>query len=108
MSQQTDPTDAITPTVIPTPLVPIAETLNKLIQEVHDLPVGGDLEGLIESHLAGLERQCMDLALDQRQRAAEQHASEPLEVSPPSGLPEVPSHSAARAQEAADDSDPTR
>ena len=108
MSQQPDSTDATTPTAIPTPLVPIAEALNNLVREVHDLPPGGDLEGLIESHLAGLERQCMDLALEQRQRAAEQHASEPLEVSPPSGLPEVPSHSAARAQEAAHDSDPAR
>jgi hypothetical protein len=84
------------------------ETLNKLVQEVHDLPPGGDLEGLIESHLAGLERQCLDLALTQRQRAAEQQASAKPEAFPPSGLSPVPGPLAARAQETAHNPDPAR
>lgn len=54
MFQQPSPIDSTTTTTIPTALVPIAEALDKLIQEVHDLPPGGDLEGLIESHLAGV------------------------------------------------------
>ena len=57
------------------------------MQEVHDLPPGGDLEGLIESRLAGLERQCLDLALGQRQQAAEQQASAKPEAFPPLACP---------------------
>ncbi len=87
MSQQPSPTDSTTTTTFPPALVPIAEALDELVQEVHDLPPGGDLEDLIQSHLADVERQCLDLALDQCQRAAEQQASEQPEALPPLACP---------------------
>ncbi len=106
MSQQPNPTDPTATTTVPAPLVPIVENLNKLVQEVRDLPPGGDLEGLIESRLAGLERQCLGLALDQRQQAAEQQASEKPEAFPPSGLSTVSGVVAARPAQTAHDPDP--
>lgn len=108
MSQQPLPTDSAIITTVAGPLVPIMETLNRLVQEVHDLPAGGDLEGLIESYLAGLDRQCLALALLERQRAAERRASEKSEAFSPCGLSQVSDALAPRAQQAAHDPDPAR
>ena len=108
MSEQPHPTEATVTAVVPAPLTPLVETLNELMQEVGDLPRGGDLEGLIEARLIDLERQCLDLALGQRQQAAEQEASAKPEVFPPSALPAVPEAAAPRAPQAAHNPDPAR
>jgi len=108
MSEQSHPTEAPVTAFVPAPLIPLVETLNKLMQEVRDMPRGGDLEGLIEVRLAGLERQCLNLALGQRQQAAEQEASAKPEAFPPSALSAVPEAAAPRAPQAAHDPDPAR
>ena len=108
MSQQRHPPEATLTAFVSAPLTPLVETLNELMQEVRDLPRGGDLEGLIEARLAGLERQCLDLALSQRQQAAEQQASAKPEAFPPSGLPPVSNAVASRPAQAAHDPDPAR
>ena len=108
MSEQPHPTVTPVDAFISAPLTPLVETLNELMQEVRDLPRGGDLEGLIETRLADLERQCLDLALDQRQQAAAQEASAKPEAFPPSGLLQVPGAVASRAPQAAPDPDAAR
>jgi len=108
MSEQPQPPEATVTAFVPAPLTPLVETLNEFMQEVRDMPRGGDLEGLIEARLAGLERQCLDLALGQRQQAVEQEASAKPEAFPPSGLPQVPGALGSRAQEAAPDPDAPR
>ena len=108
MSQQPNPTEASVTASVHASLTPIVGSLNNLMQEVRELPSGGDLEGLIEVHLAGLERQCLDLALGQRQQAAEQKASEKPEAFPPSGLPQVSGAVAPGTPQAANDPDSPR
>lgn len=108
MSEQPHPTEATVEAFVSAPLIPLVETLNELVQEVRDLPRGGDLEGLIETRLADLERQCLDLALGQRQQATAQEASAKPEAFPPSGLPQVSGAVASRAPQAAPDPDAPR
>jgi hypothetical protein len=104
------PSDANQSTTIRVPIwmVPHIEQLDQLLQEVHDMPPGGDLESLIESHLVGLNRQCYDTALRLRTQAADHRASEDPEAFPPSALSAVPENDAPGAPQAAGDSDPAR
>jgi len=111
MSQQPNLTDPTVTTAVSAPLAPVVERLNELMQEVCDMPRGGDLEGLIESHLAGLNQQWYDLCLARREQlagVAQPRASAPAEAFPPAGLPAVPSTAAARSPQAAHDPDPAR
>lgn len=108
MSQQSTKTDPTVTAIVSTPLVPLVERLNALMQDVRDMPRGGDLEGLIGTHLDGLRRECCDIALEQRQQAAGQPASDTPEAFPPSALPAVPGAAAPRTPQAAHDPDPAR
>ena len=108
MSQQPDDIQTTVHVTIPTWMLPHVEKLNELLQDVRDMPRGGDLEGLIESHLVGLARQCYDSALHQRAQIIEQQASAPSEAFPPSGLPAVPDAAAARPSQAARGPEPAR
>ena len=108
MSQQSVKTDPTVTAIVSTPLVPLVERLNALVHEVREMPRGGDLEGLIGIHLHSLRRECCEMALDQRQQAAAQQASETPEAFPPSALPAVPGAAAPRTPQAAHDPDPAR
>jgi len=91
-------------------LGPVVETVEKLVEEVRAMPRGGDLEGLIESHLAVLNRQCYEVCLERRQEAAaaQDKASEGSEDFSPSGVPAVPGAVAAGTVEAAGDPNAAR
>jgi hypothetical protein len=117
MSQQPDPVqpttkfDSVQPMTtmtLPVWMVPHIEKLNELLAEVHDMPPGGDLEGLIESHLVGLNRQCYDTALRLRAQTVEEQASAQTEAFPPSGLSALPEAAAPRPPQTTRDSDPAR
>lgn len=108
MSQQSARTDPTMTAFVSKPLVPLVERLNTLMQDARDMPRGGDLEGLIGTHLDGLRRECCAIALEQRQQAAGQPASETPEAFPPSALPAVPGAAASRPAQAAHDPDPAR
>jgi len=108
MPQSPDDVQAAVIVTVPAWMVPHVEKLNELLEDVRDMPPGGDLEGLIESHLAGLNRQCYDSALSRRAQVTEQQASEKPGGFPPSGLSQVPGAAAARTLQAARDPDPPR
>ena len=108
MPQSPDDVQAAVTVTVPAWMVPHVEKLNELLEDVRDMPPGGDLEGLIESHLAGLNRQCYDSALSRRAQVTEQQASEKPGGFPPSGLSQVPGAAAARTLQAARDPDPPR
>jgi len=116
MFQQSDPIqptrmpDAVQPTMMTVPIwmVPHIEKLHQLLQEVQDMEPGGDLEGLIESHLVDLNRQCYDMALRLRAQTADRQASAQAEAFSPSGLSTLPEADAPRPPQAARDSDAAR
>jgi hypothetical protein len=108
MPQQPDDLEPTVTMTVPAWMVPHVEKLNALLREVGEMPRGGDLEGLIESHLVGLNQQCYDTALGRREPAVAQQASEKPEAFPPSGMSEVPGAAASRAPEAAHDPDAAR
>jgi hypothetical protein len=108
MSQQPDDGQTLVQVTVPAWMIPHVENLNELLQAVEALPPGGDLEGLIETHLIDLNRQCYDTALRHRAWAAERQVSEPSEDFPPSGLSSMPQSAAAWANQAAPDPDAAR
>ena len=80
------------------------EKVQALLDAVERMPRGGDLEGLIESHLKGLNRQCYEICLARRNAAA----SEASEDFSPSGLPALSEADAPRAAQGAADPDAPR
>lgn len=93
---------------VPASLVPLMEQTQVLLDAVAQMPRGGDLEGLIESHLGELNRQFYELCLARRAAAGAEVSSEDSEAFPPSGLPEVPDGLGPGAVEGAHGSDAAR
>jgi len=93
---------------VPESLSPVVEKVEQLLEAVSQMPRGGDLEGLIESHLGELNRQFYDLCLSRREAAGASVASEGSEGFPPSGLPAMPGGVAAQSSEGAGDPDAAR
>lgn len=108
MIQQPDPTPPTPDASVPASMIPLVQSLGNLFQEVRDMAPGGDLEGLIETHLSGLNRQGYDTALSQRAQAAAPKASGEPEAFPPWGPSQVSEAAAPGAFQAARDSDAAR
>lgn len=108
MSESSCSSKASVIATVPGSLVPVVARVQQLLDAVSQMPRGGDLEGLIESHLGELNRQFYDLCLSRREAAGASGASEGSEGFPPSGVPAVPGGVAAQSPEGACDPDVAR
>lgn len=70
---------------VDTRLLPTVEAMEAAMERVRQMPVGGDLEGLIEEELERITAAFYEQTLGQRQQCLGEQA----EDSPPCGLPPV-------------------